>query len=369
MNHAVAPSTLPMEASDDARETLPPSSPESVRHRYLNLRTQRPPMRARDIAVRLGIREAQLVAALCGNEAVRLDDRIREQLCTLCALGPVMALTRNESAVIERDGTYGRFEDFGHASQFVGEDIDLRLFLRSFRSAFAVTETGRHGPLRSLQYFDPHGDAVHKIYLREASDEEAYDALIARHRNAAQDCALSVEPTPRPEAPRPREAIDEAGFVSAFRAMQDTHEFFGLLRRFGLPRLQALGLLPREFTRRTAPDALRRLLHGAAALGLPIMVFVSSRGVVQIHTGPVENIKQVGAWLNVMDPGFNLHVDEGLLAEAWQVRKPTADGRVSSLEVYDTAGQLALSVFGRRKPGQPESPVWRQLLEQSLTPC
>lgn len=367
MNSAVAPSPLPMEPSAEPREAES-SSPESIRLRYVSLRSQRPPMRARDISARLGIREAQLVAALCEHEAVKLDDRIGEQLGALSSLGPVMALTRNEAAVIEKDGTYGRFEDFGHASQFVGEDIDLRLFLRSFRSAFAVTEAGRHGPMRSLQYFDSHGDAAHKIYLRETSDVEAYNALVARHRNPSQDRCLSVAPPPPPEAPRPRESIDEAGFVSAFRAMQDTHEFFGLLRRFGLPRLQALGILPSEFTQRAAPDALRRLLHGAAAIGLQIMVFVSSRGVVQIHTGPVENIKQVGAWLNVMDPGFNLHVDEGLLAEAWRVHKPTVDGLVSSLEVYDTAGQLALSVFSRRKPGQAESSDWRQLLEESLAP-
>lgn len=367
MNHAAVPSPLPTEPSPDLREAEP-SSPEGLRLRYLSLRNQRPPMRARDIAARLGVREAQLVAALCGNEAVRLDDRIGEQLSALSSLGPVMALTRNEAAVIEKEGTYGRFEDFGHASQFVGEDIDLRLFLRSFRSAFAVTEAGRHGPMRSLQYFDPHGDAAHKIYLREASDVAAYDALIARHRTPSQDRALSVAPPPPAEAPRPHDSIDGPGFVSAFRAMQDTHEFFGLLRRFGLPRLQALGLLSQEFTQRAAPDALRRVLHGAAAITLPIMVFVSSRGVVQIHTGPVENIKQVGAWLNVLDPGFNLHVDEGLLAEAWRVRKPTVDGLVSSLEVYDTAGHLALSVFSRRKPGSAEGTEWRQLLDESIAP-
>jgi putative hemin transport protein len=363
-----AHSQLPIAALPDLPRAELPLSPETIRLRYLELRGQRPPMRARDIAARLGLREAQLIAALCGDEAVRLDTGIGAQLGRLSSLGPVMALTRNEAAVIEKDGAYGRFEDFGHASQFVGEDIDLRLFLRCFRSAFAVTEAGRHGPVRSLQYFDAHGDAVHKIYLREASDLAAYDALIARHRSPSQDRSLSVDPPPAPEARRPRELIDGAGFTSAFRAMKDTHEFFGLLRRFELPRLQALELLPEELAQPAAPGALRRVLLGAAATGLPIMVFVSSRGVVQIHSGPVENIKQVGAWLNVMDRGFNLHVDEGLLAGAWRVRKPTADGPVSSLEVYDTAGQLALSLFGRRKPGHAESSDWRRLLDEATAP-
>jgi hypothetical protein len=37
------------------------------------------------------------------------------------------------------------------------------------------------------------------------------------------------------------------------------------------------------------------------------MCFVGNRGCIQIHTGPVKNIKIMGPWLNVMDPGFNLH--------------------------------------------------------------
>lgn len=368
MNHALALPPTAIEPGADGAADEPLPATEDLRLRYLNLRSQRPPMRARDIAAAFRMREAQLVAALCGHEAVQLDTRFAEQIGSLSALGPVMALTRNEAAVIEKDGTYGRLENFGHASQVVGEDIDLRLFLHSFRTAFAVTETGRNGPVRSLQYFDRHGDAVHKVYLREASDLAAYEALVARHLGAHQDRRLAVESPPIPEAPRALGAIDTEGFVSAFRGMRDTHEFFGLLRRFELPRLQALELLPAEFAQHAAPGALRRLLHGAAASGVPIMVFVSSRGVVQIHTGPVENIKQMGPWLNVLDRGFNLHVDEGLLEQAWLVRKPTVDGLISSLEVYDTAGQLAVNLFGRRKHGHAESPAWRQLLDGAVAP-
>ena len=40
----------------------------------------------------------------------------------------------------------------------------------------------RHGSRRSLQFFDAHGTAVHKVYLTDASDVAAYERLIATHR-------------------------------------------------------------------------------------------------------------------------------------------------------------------------------------------
>jgi putative hemin transport protein len=43
------------------------------------------------------------------------------------------------------------------------------------------------------------------------------------------------------------------------------------------------------------------------------MVFVGSPGCIQIHSGPVKNIKVMNEWLNVLDPDFNLHVREDLI--------------------------------------------------------
>ena len=42
----------------------------------------------------------------------------------------------------------------------------------------------------------------------------------------------------------------------------------------------------------------------------------------------------------------------------------TADGVVTSVEVFDSAGDTMAMFFGERKPGQPELASWRSLLEQ-----
>ena len=53
---------------------------------------------------------------------------------------------------------------------------------------------------------------------------------------------------------------------------------------------------------------------------------------------------------------------EDLIDEAWVVRKPTEDGVVTSLELFDAQGEAIATLFGKRKPGIPEIEDWRVAL-------
>jgi putative hemin transport protein len=66
----------------------------------------------------------------------------------------------------------------------------------------------------------------------------------------------------------------------------------------------------------------------------------------------------------VLDPGFNLHLREDHIASAWVVKKPTVDGLVTSLELFDAQGETIAMFFGERKPGHAELCAWRDLVEQ-----
>ena len=171
---------------------------------------------------------------------------------------------------------------------------------------------------------------------------------------------VSAKTPPTPD--RPDAEIDAAGMREAWRALQDTHDFFPMLRRFRVGRQQALRLAEREFAWEVDRGIVRRALEQASARALPVMVFVGNAGAIQIHTGPVERIQDVGTWLNVLDPGFNLHLREDHVATAWVVRKPSVDGIVTSIEVFDAAGELIVQFFGKRKPGIPERDDWRALV-------
>ena len=331
-----------------------------------------PQTRIRDAAADLRVSEAELLATDLGETVIRLavpDERpgwgrVIEKLPTL---GYVMALTRNEHCVHERKGEYREVGIFGFMGNVLGPDIDLRFFLNHWHFGFAVAEPEKDGKLkRSLQFFDRDGSAVHKIFLQETSSVEAFDSLTTEYRAAEQSNVLAVGARGTPLLPEETVAeVDQAAFRRDWAALQDTHEFFGLLKKHGVGRTQALKLVEGEFATPLPTPCAEALLRKAAAEQLPIMVFVGNPGKIQIHTGPVSRIVPFGKedeWINVLDPEFNLHLRQTAITQAWSVKKPTRDGHVTSVELYDATGELVAQFFGRRKPGESELPGWRELV-------
>ncbi len=316
-------------------------------------------IRARDLAESMGIREAELLATHQGPEVTRLNDDMRGLITALPDLGEIMSLTRNDAAVHEKVGKFGKITIGDVHALVLNGAIDQRLFLSHWRTAFAVELPGEHGPRRSLQVFDEFGDAVVKVHLRPASNVAAFKALRERFA-AAKPQPLVVRP--RELSPQKSAHADVEAFRREFDKMQDVHEFFPLLQRHDVTRRSALDLLDERYVQKLPDGSARRLLDAAAASGLSIMCFVGSRGCIQIHSGPIVNVKTVGEWLNILDPGFNLHLREDLVAEAWSVRKPTRDGLVTSVELYDRDGGLIAQFFGVREPQEAENPAWRDLV-------
>lgn len=334
-----------------------------LKSRLAALKAAQPHTYLRNAAAELGVSEVELLATRLGEGVTRLHDDPKAILADVPTLGRVMALTRNNDVVHERKGTYANPTLEGHVGLFVGADIDLRIFWSHWASAFAVEEEGRDGLRRSLQFFSPTGVAVHKIYLGEASDQAAYQALVAKH-SAADQTPPKVTLTaaaPRPEMPDA--AVDVAGLRAGWLALQDTHDFYLLLRDFRVSRTQALRLAPEGgYAVPVAPAALRATLNAVAAQQVPIMIFVGNPGMIQIHSGPITNVVDARGWLNVLDPELNVHIREEAIATAWVVRKPTADGMVTALECYDAAGEQIIQLFGARKPGIPELEAWRAVV-------
>lgn len=339
--------------------------PEILKAEWAKLREAKPHLRIRAAADVLGVSEAALLATQTGETVTRLAPKFPEILQDFHRLGHVMALTRNNEIVHERKGEYKNVEIIdGHGKMglVVNDDIDLRIFFANWHFAFAVTSESPRGTMRSFQFFDADGTAVHKVFLQTDEQLGAYREIVEKYKSGDQSRTVNVQPKPAKNADKPDSEIDVEGFRAAWAELKDTHDFFPLLRKFGVGREQALRLAEKEMAQEVGAKSFRFILEDASKSRLPIMVFVGNAGIIQIHTGEVENILDARGWFNVMDERFNLHIDQDKIARAYVVKKPTADGIVTSLELFNEHGENVALFFGKRKPGIPEMEEWRNLI-------
>ncbi|BCH16287.1 hemin-degrading factor [Mesorhizobium sp. L-2-11] len=335
-------------------------------HEIRRARADNPKTRERDLAAQLGISEAELVAAYCGDGVVRVEPRVNDLLTGLEAVGEVMALTRNESAVHEKIGVYDKVVTGNHNAMVLGENIDLRIFPKIWAHGFAVEKRDGGDIRRSLQFFDAAGEAVHKVHLRPASNLYAYQKLVAELESPNQESSVAMSEGSILEGGLESEAeasADVNDLRDRWSRLTDVHQFFGMLKTLKLDRRQAMRMVGQDYAWLLDNDAVSAMFHHAAEGEMPIMCFVGNRGCIQIHSGPITSIKLMGPWINVLDETFHLHLRADHIQEVWAVRKPTKDGHVTSLEAYGADGKMIIQFFGKRHEGESEREDWRFLAE------
>ena len=321
-------------------------------------RRNNPKLRERDLAAQLGISEGQFLDAFVGEHIERITPDLDVFFPMLRQAGTVMALSRNDNAVHEKTGVYQKYSSGRHASTVLGPDIDLRIFPKHWRHGYHVSKTLDDGTKQySFQFFDVHGNAVHKVFSRDETDMAGWE-LIRRS-------LLTEDPGPAYRAPvpgRPSEAPN-AEAIAALRdiwaGMEDTHQFQAMLRRTRISRHDAIRHVGADFAVQLSLEAADQLFERLPADEVPIMAFVRNPGILQIHSGPVRNIKQVGPWLNVLDTGFHLHLRKDRFAAVWLVRKPTKNGDIFSIEVFDANDEQVILINGDRRGGDVSDKVAR----------
>lgn len=339
------------------------SNTEEIRKAWENIKQQEPQLRIRDAAKRLGISEMELLYTTLGPNTILLKPEWSSLLFGFKKLGKVMALTRNDGCVLEHKGTFQKIEIQGDAPYQVATvigPIEQRVFFSAWKYGFAVINETPRGTMRSFQFFDKSGEAILKVYLQEKSNLAAFDDLIQQYAADQQEQDIQIEEFAKPEYAK---SIDMEAFTSDWENMKDTHEFFGMLRKYKVHRLDAVKWIDDKWAHEVDRLSARKILEVASAEKLPIMIFAGNKGNIQIHQGKVRTIRQMGSWLNVLDPDFNMHLNEDEISSAFVVHKNTEDGLVSSLELFDAEGEMIAQFFGLRKPGIPQLNDWKDLID------
>lgn len=331
---------------------------------FLQVKTQNPDIHTRDLASLLGITEAELLYCRVGHEQTqRLSDNVVGILGMLSSIGSAKAITRNDCAVIIQTGQYDNAKLHHHAGLFLNpRKLDLRMFFAQWDSVFTVTEETKTGLRHSIQFFDKYGDALHKIYSTEQTNMDAWQNIIALY-SSTENPPLSLDKA-RPFLETEISAELTQQIEQQWRDMKDVHQFFTILKNNNLNRQQVFRIVSRDLAWQVPTHSLSTLLAQAHQAQNEIMLFVSNRGCVQIFTGKINQPSCLTTestqtnWLTISNTNMNLHIIENEIDECWVTRKPTKDGFVTSLEVFDKQGNQIIQMYGQRTEGTPEQVEW-----------
>lgn len=353
-------------------------SHSDLKQRWQALREAQPNLRIRNAANQLGVSELALVLLREDDNVQALKPAFPSLLEAMDSVGEVMILSRNDAVVHEVTGTFKEFRTAGSGTMGLALGaIDVRVFFGQWHHGFRVREEVRSGLRESLQFFDAHGQAIQKIYRTDATDTEAWNALVSDFLADKPTEPLDLLPARKPLERVDPGTIDGESLRQDWASLKDVHHFNALLKRHKVDRLTALELIGPTYATRlgsagtVGSSPLDLLFEQVRESQCSLMIFVGNPGIVQIYSGPIQKVVPTGEWLNILDPKFNLHVNIPSITDWWCARRPSTDGIVTSLEGYNATGELALTVFGERKPGQVENEGWREecrKLERALCP-
>jgi len=359
----VTPNGIKMDAAAFNSNFADAYNKRSLRERFTSYSDEYPAKPLWQVAETLGVSEADLLLLGLGESTTLLQPNIGDILRHIEGLGMVEAETYNPHCENRRQGVYRNLSKDGYTLLFLGEDIDLRIFASRWKIALAVEDKGKE----SLQFFDDGGRAVHKVYLTGGSYRQAFLDLVDRFR-AVEQVAPVIAKKSRQRTEERRDAdVDISDFHRAWNDMQDTHEFFDLIKQYGVSRIQALRLAPPRRAMQVSLESFRRTIAQCSEAKVPVMMFTANEGCVQINTGKLDRIERDGAWISISETsGGQLRLNEDAVHSVWHVVKPTVDGDINALELYDAEGGLIVQFFGERKPGIAELGSWREALANSL---
>src|SRR5690554_756753 len=342
--------------------TTLPNTKAGLKEAWKDFKANNPKKRIREAAAALSVSEAELLGTTVGETSVLLEGDWTEFIQDCKGLGKVMSLTRSEGCVLENQGNFQKINIHGSPSFKVGTvigPIEQRIFFSAWTFGFAVEQESPRGVLKSFQFFDKAGDAIMKIYMKEKSNLGMYEELKTKYTAKDQNQGVEVVPYPKPQYAK---EIDQEAFTQDWESMKDTHDFHGMLRKYNIHRLDAIKWIGEKWAYPVDRLSARKILEMASSEKLPIMIFAGNRGNIQIFQGKVRTIRQMDNWLNVLDPDFNMHLNEDTVDSAWVVHKNTTDGLVTAVELFDKEGEIVTQFFGLRKPGIPQREAWRELV-------
>lgn len=265
------------------------ADPDRLLEAWETLRQSDPHVHGPDAAARLRVPEARLVASKVGLGATALEMQLRELLYSSASWGKLLIAIRSASGVVLNllETVSSSYDPATRRIRISGPAHDIVLADTESGSCFLLEDRDAHGHTFSINWFDPRGDVVGRIFLMAKSGRERALPTLQRFARSSQIRTVEVDPCAPPLPVVRIGAGEEAGAFAANGKEDET----------------------------VASEA------AAAILALPslslAMVTFEGPGAACSHSGSFTKSSAGGLAVHASGPGAKLHLRPQEFRRSW----------------------------------------------------
>ena len=294
---------------------------ESLKEKWADLVSANKKIRIRDAAKQLNVSEAELLSTSISKDIFLLSIKdyssfFKEILC----LDKIMLLIRSDFVVHEKiiDAKSVEIKN----NNFIYKDRDsthlLNFDTNLFKYSFYESRKNQKINLKSFQFFNSHGNAVLKIYLK-GDNSKKFSEIALKHK-----IKHSFE-------------LPSSGNCSSklqnLNLKNDVDLYFKNISK--------------EFKKTKCDlkkNPLREILINASKSQTPIQIHALGLGTIQYHKDTIKKVIDYGPWINIIDKNFNLHVLEKKLNKFILTKYSNQKTEYCLIDFFDQNKDLVLGI-------------------------
>lgn len=254
----------------------------------------------------------------------------------------------------------GKFADMHNRSNTLMHfhpNIDTRLFTAKWRFVYATEQD----KIICLNFFSRYGDLVYRVCSTTVEQYPLFKDFISEFTDKDNSTVNITESFTKLKYTK---LIDKQVLTQKWSEMTNVHQASKIFKYHGNDPTAVYTALGENYARKISTEKLIQFFNLIVENKLKIMMFSRNYAAVQCYVGDIPKLAVLGYEINISITDFDFMMDTNKLGDIWLVTKPTENGFVNSISIFDKEDNEVLILTDKRTRGDAENADWLEVIQK-----
>lgn len=275
----------------------------------------------------------------------------------LAKLGKVSTTLFSNSLNHTVQGKFADMHSRNNTLMHFHPNIDTRLFTAKWRYVYATEQD----KIVCLHFFSRYGDLIYRVCSTSLEQYPQLKKFISKYASKETSSPDITESFTKPKHAKP---INKELLTEQWATMTNVHQASKIFKYNGNDPITVYTALGKNYALKISAVKLIDFFSIIAKHQLNLMMFSRNYAAVQCYVGSISKLICFDGKIEISITDFNFIMRVSQLGDIWLITKPTDNGFVNSINIFDKTGNENLILTDKRTKSEPESDSWLKSIQQ-----